>query len=117
MESIIATTGLEHGVLPSSIGSLPSNGLGITEQLPNSQHVASEFESVFLSLMLKELRGTLQEGGFFGEEGSDTFGGMFDLFLGQHLAKAAPLGIGELVLDSYASASSSENSETISIKA
>ncbi|MFK7765640.1 MAG: rod-binding protein [Mariniblastus sp.] len=61
--------------------------------------VASEFESIFLSLMLKEMRNTLdsEEGGLFGKEGSDTFGGMFDMFMGQHLAESQPLGVGDAI--------------------
>jgi Rod binding domain-containing protein len=63
------------------------------------EKMASEFESVFVSLMLKEMRNTLDsgEGGLFGGEGSDTFGGMFDLFMGQHLAEASPLGIADAI--------------------
>jgi flagellar protein FlgJ len=63
---------------------------------------ASEFESIFLSLMLKEMRSTLdqKDGGLFGGEGSDTFGGMFDMFMGQHLAESNPLGIGNAI-ESY----------------
>ena len=63
------------------------------------ESVASEFESIFLSLMLKEMRNTLdsENGGLFGKEGSDTFGGMFDQFMGQHLAQAQPLGIGDAI--------------------
>ena len=60
---------------------------------------AREFESVFLSLLLKEMRNTLdsKDGGLFGSEGSDTFGGMFDMFMGQHLAEAQPLGIADAI--------------------
>ena len=63
------------------------------------EEVATEFESIFLSLLLKEMRNTLdqQDGGLFGGEGSDTFGGMFDMFMGQHLADASPLGISDAV--------------------
>ena len=63
------------------------------------EKVASEFESVFLSMMLKEMRNTLdqEEGGLFGGEGSDSFGGMFDLFMGQHLATTQPLGIADAI--------------------
>lgn len=52
--------------------------------------------------MLKEMRNTLDqgEGGLFGGEGSDTFGGMFDMFMSEHLAESKPLGIGAAV-ESY----------------
>lgn len=56
----------------------------------------TEFEAVFMSMMVKQLRETL-EGGFFGEEKSDTFGAMFDMYLGQHLAESQPLGIGKAI--------------------
>ncbi len=71
----------------------------IEEKEERIEKVASEFESVFLSLLLKEMRNTLDQenGGLFGGEGSDTFGGMFDMFMGQHLADASPLGISAAV--------------------
>ena len=63
------------------------------------EKAANEFESVFLSLMLKEMRNTLDsdEGGLFGGDGSDTYGGMFDMFMGQHLSESRPLGIGDTI--------------------
>jgi flagellar protein FlgJ len=64
--------------------------------------VGKEFEGVFLSLILKEMRNTLEGGGFFGEETSDTYGGMFDMFIGQDLAESSPLGIAELLTDNLA---------------
>jgi len=69
---------------------------GINDQ---TEKMASEFESVFVSLMLKEMRNTLdgENGGLFGGEGSDTFGGMFDLFMGQHLSKSSPFGIADAI--------------------
>ena len=63
--------------------------------------VASEFEGVFLSMVMKEMRQTLSEGGFFEGESSDSFGGMFDMFVGEHLAKSQPLGISQLLLQQY----------------
>lgn len=63
--------------------------------------VGVEFESVFLSMMLKEMRNSLENGGFFGEESSDTYGGMFDLFIGKHVAEGQPLGIAQMLLEQY----------------
>ena len=64
-----------------------------------AETVGHEFESMFVSLLLKEMRNTLDtgEGGLFGSEQSDTFGGMFDQFMGQHLAEASPLGIADAI--------------------
>lgn len=71
------------------------------ETLEKIESVGKEFEGVFLSLMLKEMRNTLQDGGFFGEDTSDTYGGMFDMFIGQDLATSSPLGIAKLMAESY----------------
>jgi Rod binding domain-containing protein len=93
---------------PSLIGiGIESRMASITNASQDAQRMASQikkagedFEGVFLSLMLKEMRNTL-EGGFFGEESSDTYGGMFDMFVGQDLAKSQPLGISKMMLESY----------------
>lgn len=62
-----------------------------------------EFEALFFSMMLKEMRKSIssEEGaGLFAGEGSDTYGGMFDTFIGQHMASGGPLGIANTV-ESY----------------
>jgi flagellar protein FlgJ len=64
------------------------------------KEAAQGFESIFYSLILKEMRQSVsidQDGGLFAGETSDTFGGMFDLFLGQHLASSSPLGIAQML--------------------
>ena len=61
-----------------------------------AQHVAKEFEAVFMSMLVKQMRETLDEG-FFSKESSDTFGGMFDLYMGQHAAGSGSLGIEKMV--------------------
>ena len=52
------------------------------------------FESVFLGMLVKEMRQTLDSGGFFAQDTGDVYGGMFDLYMGQHLAQAGGLGLG-----------------------
>src|SRR5688572_22962894 len=59
--------------------------------------IASDFESVFVSLVLKEMRQTLEPGTLFGNDSGDLYGGLFDLFLGKHLVQAGGLGIGDMV--------------------
>ena len=75
----------------SEFGSIGESGI---------ESVGKDFESVFLSMLVKEMRQSLDQG-FFGEETSDTYGGMFDLFIGQSLAQSKPLGIAEMLLDQY----------------
>lgn len=62
--------------------------------------VAAEFEGVLVSMLLKEMRSTLEEG-MFGDDKSDSFGGLFDLTMGQHLADRGGLGIKDLVNARY----------------
>lgn len=59
--------------------------------------VADEFEGMFMSLVVKELRKTSSGGGLFAGDASDAYGGMFDLFMGQHLAKAGGIGIRRMI--------------------
>ena len=80
--------------------------------LKRMEEVGQSFESVFLSMILKEMRNTLEGGGFFGEEASDTYGGLFDLYIGQAVAEASPLGLGEMVLDDYKKNSKSASTDT-----
>ena len=42
------------------------------------------------------MRQTLDQG-LFGDEGSDTYGGLFDMYLGQHLSAAGGLGIDRMI--------------------
>ena len=75
-----------------------------------SSQAAEEFEGVFVSLLLKTMRTTLGENGFFGSEGSDTYGGLFDLYMGKHLAASDALGIGQMMQTYLANAASTDNS-------
>ena len=59
--------------------------------------VATNFESLFLSQLLKQMRQTLEPGGLFAEDKGDVYGGLFDMYLGQHLAQAGGLGIGAML--------------------
>ncbi|MEZ6095535.1 MAG: rod-binding protein [Pirellulaceae bacterium] len=57
-------------------------------------------DSIFLSMMIKELRGSSEDGGLFAGEGSDVYGGMFDMMMSQAMSKSQPLGLGKQVIDS-----------------
>ena len=60
-----------------------------------SAATAKDFEATFLSLLLKEMRQTLDTeggGGLFAGDTGDVQGGLFDLYLGKHLADAGGVG-------------------------
>ena len=110
---------IDTGVLlgSTSIGSKSVEGRSDNEQL------AKEFESLFASMLLKEMRKSLENGGFFEGEQTDSLGGLFDLFIGQAVAEGSPFGIAELIANSYGQSESTESKEekaqqpSISIKA
>ncbi|MCA9138784.1 MAG: rod-binding protein [Planctomycetales bacterium] len=97
------------GQIAAAQSALGSAGIaGADPSLQQIKELGTEFESVFMSMLLKEMRNSLDEG-FFGGEGSDSFGGMFDLFIGQHLAKSNAIGVSDLLVQQYAKANA--NSE------
>ena len=54
---------------------------------------AREFERLFATLLVKEMRATLPEGFFGGGAGSDVFDGWLDEHLGASLADGRGLGL------------------------
>ena len=63
---------------------------------PSLRAAAQEVEQLFLSMLLKEMRQSLgsedQEGMFAGDS-ADVYGGLFDMYLGKHLADAGGVGL------------------------
>ena len=78
-------------MLPTGMN-LVSNQL--TPPLPNAtRDAAQQLESVLLAQVLKQMRATLEDGGLFPGDESDTFGGIFDMYLGQFVAEQDGLGL------------------------
>ena len=73
-----------------------SNSLGVAAG-DTPDEVATAFEAVFASMLVKEMRNTLKDG-FFGGESSDVLGGMFDMHIGQAMAESGGLGVKDMVL-------------------
>lgn len=78
----------------SSIGSLPDRSGAVPDSL---RKVAQDFEAIFMSMMLKELRNTGLGDGLFAGDNGDMLGSMFDQYLGEHLAEAGGLGVAQLL--------------------
>ena len=75
------------------------------------EKLGQEFESLFFSLLIKNMRSSMTEEGLFGSEGSDTYGGLFDLYMGKHLAATNGLGIKQM-LQTYFSGIDSNDKPT-----
>jgi Rod binding domain-containing protein len=60
--------------------------------------LARQFESIFLSQLLKEMRQTSEDGeGLFGKDPGDVQGGLFDQMMGKHLAEAGGIGLASML--------------------
>lgn len=78
---------------------LGMTGMALDEQhKPSLKDAAKGFESVFLSMLLKEMRQTLEPGSLFGKDSSDIYGGLFDQFMSQHLAQGKGMGLAQALL-------------------
>lgn len=58
--------------------------------------VGKQFEGMFASMLMKQMRQTL-DGGLFGDDKSDVLGGLFDHFIGEHIAKAGGFGVADMI--------------------
>ncbi|QDU40237.1 Peptidoglycan hydrolase FlgJ [Maioricimonas rarisocia] len=58
---------------------------------------AREFEGMLTSMLLKQMRQTISGEGLFPGDSSDTYGGMFDMYLGDFIARNGGLGLAEQI--------------------
>lgn len=69
-----------------------------------------QFEGIFVSMLLKEMRQSMSDDGLFAGDTSDVYGGLFDMFLGQHIASQGAFGISELINRQLQPPSDAQNS-------
>lgn len=86
-------------LLSPSLGSETATLTGRSRQRDTRaiDEAAKNFESLFVSLLLKQMRQSLEPGSMIPGDESDILGGLFDLTMGQHLAKTGALGIANMV--------------------
>ena len=92
---IPATTSL---LKPAALGDVANIARG---SLPAGEDkiakVAGDFESLFASNLLKEMRKTLDPETMFGGDGGDVYGGMFDQFVGQQMSRSGGFGLAKML--------------------
>ncbi len=66
----------------------------------DAAQVAHEFESLFVSMMMKAMRQASGDEGMFPGDSSDTLGGLFDMTLGDHVAASGGIGVARLLEES-----------------
>ncbi|MBX9625893.1 MAG: rod-binding protein [Gemmataceae bacterium] len=88
-----------EGISSPSAALLPLPGRADAKLPPKAaeakvREMAKEFEATLLSMLLKEMRQSFEEGGgFFPGDSGDVQGGLFDMFMSKHLADAGGVGL------------------------
>ncbi len=100
--SLPMTSAAERGLMSSMNGSsiLKADGSKAPASANQNARVAEDFEGVFASLLLKEMRKTLEPGTLFGEDSGDVYGGLFDMYLGQQMTQSGGFGLAKMVRES-----------------
>lgn len=83
----------------------------IQQALPTEQtreEAAAQLESVFMGLLVKEMRQSLPEGLFGGGPGTAVYEGLFDEHLAQQLCASGGTGLREAILDTMAADAAKE---------
>ena len=64
----------------------------------SSKEIAREFESLMIAQLVKQMRQSgPEESGLFPGDSSDTFGGLFDLHMSQHLTEQGGFGLADSI--------------------
>lgn len=64
------------------------------------KQVAKNFESIFLEMMMKEMRNSVQKSGLMGNSrGMEFFEGMYDEQLSRQLSAGGGIGLGQMVYE------------------
>ena len=77
--------------------SMPMSARATPSPHGSPEEVGRQFESIFTSLLIKQMRQTVDSETMFGKDPGDVIGGMFDQFLGDHMAKTGSLGIAQMI--------------------
>jgi Rod binding domain-containing protein len=97
---VMGTAGLSHlnkSLFPSALNSLSGTPGHSDAELKT---VAQNFESLFLQMMMKEMRNSVQKSNLLGNsKGMEFFESMYDEQLTQKLASAGGIGLGRMIYD------------------
>lgn len=85
---------------PATLGEFAGDISGRTPSGDRIDQVAADFEGLFASQILKQMRQTLDGESLFGGDSSDVYGGLFDLYLGQQMAQSGGFGLANMLRES-----------------
>ena len=79
--------------LTSTTAALPTVRSFDGGPMHDAREMAQKIESVFVAMLMKQMRQSVSEEGLFPGDKSDTFGGMFDMYMGDHIAGQKGIGL------------------------
>ena len=80
------------------LAAAPPSSFGSTPNLHASPAVVGkQFESMVASMLIKQMRQSMDGESLFGKDPGDIVGGMFDHFLGDHIGRSGGLGIAQMI--------------------
>lgn len=97
---VLGTSGLSHLAKSNSPQSLnPLSGLP-THSDAELKQVSQNFESIFMQMIFKEMRNSVQKSDLFGHsQGMEFFESMYDDQLMQKMASAGGMGLGQMIYE------------------
>jgi Rod binding domain-containing protein len=90
MPSVNVAGPMPQLVTPGAVNLTPN-----PEAMPHAG--AQAFEGMFASMLVKQMRQSIGGNSLCGHDKSDALGGLFDHFMGQHMASNGGLGIGAMI--------------------
>jgi Rod binding domain-containing protein len=84
-------------VNPTAAMPLPAGFEHMVNPRQSPAAVGKAFESMFASMIIKQMRQTLDGETMFGKDSGDVMGGLFDQMLGDHLGKAGSFGVSAMI--------------------
>jgi len=84
-------------ISPTASVPLPAGFENMANSRLSPEAVGRQFESMMASMIIKQMRQTLDGETMFGKDGGDVLGGLFDQMLGDHLGKAGSFGVSDMI--------------------
>lgn len=78
---------------PSLSNPVSATSANLSKNQRRAEEMAKDFEAMFLSQIIKGMRQSLESGSLFAGDSGDVQGGLFDQYMGQHLAEAGGVGL------------------------
>ena len=105
----IQANSLNSTSIASPVGATSAN---LAKNQKRAEAMAKDFEALFLSQIIKGMRQSLEPGSMFAGDSGDVQGGLFDQYMGKHLAEAGGVGLAATIKRQMAQRESDIHADT-----